>query len=102
MAHHYIPVVDALAAQCKASVHFTVCAVLNDHVMVGAVVWVFVCPCALASLHSHGIVVDAHIASVYEHVVANVNIDGIAAGCLDTRCGRIDIATYISNIFTLV
>ena len=102
IAQQDVAVVHAFAAKSEAAVHNTVLAMLDEDVEAGAVVGIRVGPCALAALDGHGIVVDRHVTPVDEHIVAGVNIDGIAAGSLQPLGGRKDVAAEKAHVVAAV
>ena len=62
--------------------HSTIGAVLDEHIIYRTIFWCLVCPGALTALDGDGIIVYAHVAAIHQHIVTNVNVDGIAAWCL--------------------
>ena len=104
-----ITVVERLRAECKATVYLAIGTVLDDDVRVGTVGGIFVGPCTLSALEHDSIVVDMHVAAVNQHVLTDVEVDGIAAGCATLggyRCdilGRgVDEASEVSDILAAV
>src|SRR5574344_1302424 len=77
----------------------TVAAILDNNVIIRTVCRVLVHPRPFTALEYDGIIVDRHITSMYKHIRAIVYVDGIAAGCLHTRCWSIDI--HIKHLHTL-
>ena len=61
--------------------HSTIGAVLDEHIIYRSILWCLVCPGALTALDGDGIIVYAHVAAIYQHIVTNINVDGIAAWC---------------------
>ncbi len=90
VAQHDVAVVHALAAQREAPVNSAVIAVLDEHIIHGSVLWSLVSPSSLAALYGDSVVVHAHIASVHQHVVTHVNVDGVAARGFHAACGGED------------
>ena len=97
-----VAVVERLATQRKTAVNAAIMAVFDDDVMVGTVVGILVGPGALATLEHDGIVVDAHIATVNQHILADIDVDGITARGFDARGGGKDMASEIAHILAAV
>ena len=104
-----VAVVERLTAQRQAPVNLPVGAVLNDDVVVRTVVRVLVGPGPLAAFQHHGIVVHMHETPVHQHVVAVVNVYGIAAGGTALRLlgkhvlrGRVDIASQETHMMAAI
>ena len=76
----------------------TIAAVVDEDVIIGAIASILVGPSALAALDGNGVIVDAHIASMNEDVVTNIDVDGIAARCLQDYSGREDGAVEITHM----
>lgn len=108
-AQDYITVVQALAAESEASVHLAVCTVLDDDVRARAVVRIFVRPSSLSAFEHHRVIAHAHVASVYEYVLAHVEVYRVGAGGTALRVyrrhsavGRVNIAAEIAHILALI
>ena len=102
VAEHDVAVVHAFTAKSQTTVHSAVFAVLDEHVVDGTVLRGLVCPCPLAALDSDGIIVHAHVASFHQHVVAHVDVDGIAAGGFDVTGGGEDGAAQEAHMVATV
>lgn len=102
VAEHNITVFHALAAQSEASVYPAVVAVLDEYVIDGTVFWGLVSPRALSALDGDGIIVDAHVAVFHQDVMADVDVDGITAGCLHATGGGEDGATQEADMVAAV
>ena len=95
-------VFQAFRTQGETAVHPTIMAILDDHVVVGTVVGILVGKRALTTFHGDGVVVHVHIASMNQHVMADVDVYGIRAGALHTLCRRVDEAVEVFHSFALV
>ena len=54
------------------------------------------------SLQRHGVVVDAHVASAHQHVVAHVDVDGVARWGLQALGGRGDVGVEVAHMVAAV
>lgn len=77
----------------------------------GAVLGSTVGPGALAALDDDGIIVDLHVAAMYQHVVADIEVDGIArrrtmflgvARRNDTFGWRIDEIVEVAHVLATI
>ena len=109
VAKDYVAVVQTLATECQTAVNPAVGTVLYDDIITRTIVWVFVCPCALAAFQHHCIVAHAHVTAIDKHVVAHVDVDSIRTWCAtfriywsNTAVWRKDIATEIAYILRLI
>lgn len=86
ISQYDVAVVHALAAKGEATMNSTIVAVLNQYIIYRTILWGLVSPSALATLDGDGIIIDVHIATIYQHIMAYINIDGIAAGGFHSFC----------------
>lgn len=70
ISQYDVAVVHALTAKGEATVNSTIVAVLNQHMIYRTILWGLVSPSALAALDGNGIIIDVHIATIYQHVMA--------------------------------
>ena len=82
--------VDALAAAGQGAMAETVSTILDEDIIDTAVVGIFIGPGALTTLQCHGIVIDREVAVLDQHIVADIQIDGVGRGRLHGLVGRHD------------
>ena len=81
VAEHNVAVFHAFAAKSQTAMHGSIMAVLDEHVIYRTILWCLVSPGSLTALDGDGIIVYAHVAAIYQHIMADINVDGIAAWC---------------------
>ena len=102
VAHNYVPVVQALAAQCQAGVNRAEGAALHNDVVVRAVVRVFVGIRSLAAFQHNGVVVNVHVTAADKYVVAVINVNRVATGRFHAGGRRVDVAADVLHVVAAV
>ena len=86
----------------KTAITEAINAVLHNNSLIGAVFRCCIRPGSLAALQHNGIIINLQITVLYQHILADININGICTGCLHGCCGREDTAAQIFYLFTAV
>ena len=81
VAEHDVAVFHTFAAKSQTAMHGSIMAVLDEYIIYRTILWCLVSPGSLTALDGDGIIVYAHVATIYQHIVTNINVDGIAAWC---------------------
>ena len=92
VAQDYVAVVERLAAERQTAMNTAVVAPFDEDALAGAVLGHLVGPCALAALQHNGIVAHMHITPSDDNVAADIQIDGIRAGCTVLTAGEVEYA----------
>lgn len=90
-AQNDVAVVYGFASAGQCAVAETIRAVFYDDVGISSVVRVFIRPGAFAAFQGDGVIVDGHVAVLYQYVAAYIDVDGIRARCFYRLFGREDI-----------
>ena len=82
--------------------HGSIMAVLDEYIIHRTIFRCLVCPGSLTALNGDGIIVYAHIATIHQHIVTNINVDGIAAWCLHAGSRGEDGAAQEADVVATV
>ena len=78
--------------------YHSITAVLDEDILVWTILRSFVCPGAFPAFYGYGIVVDAHITTIHEHIVAYVDVNGVATRRLHTFGGSVDMTVEEAHV----
>ena len=98
ISQEYIPAMDGLGAQGKASVAEPVMAVFDQDALIYAVLGLMICPGTFAALEHDTVIIDMNVAVSDDNVGADIQINGICAGRFHGLIGRIDATVEETDI----
>ena len=93
LAEYDIPIVERLATQRQTTVYATIVALLDEDALAGSVLRHLVGPCALTALQHHSIVAHMHVAAAHQHILADIDVDGIRTRRPMFTAGEVEHAT---------
>ena len=102
-----VVVVDRFRTQCEATVTESVHTIFDDYIIVSTVTFYFgrvIGPRTFTTFHCYGIIVNRHIATLYQYIFHYVQINGVGAGALGMvrSTQRVDAKIQQFHVFAIV